>query len=108
MILLPKYLGVILMKLVLEHSIGDGYTWNVTAHVPFEYESKEKFLYDLMSKCIECVDAQAYSFKFLGIDFKPTDFGYFEYPEKRKGYDFYHAFIYTLDEWFEKNKAQDG
>lgn len=91
------------MRFVMEYSIGDGCTWYGTEIVPFEYESKEKFLYDMMTACLEAVDRKEYVFNFLGRELEIETFGYFEHKEKRKGFEFCEPRIQTLEEWFTSN-----
>ncbi len=91
------------MRFVMEYSVGDGYTWWSTAIIPFEYESKEKFLYDMMTLVLETVDKKETVFNLVGHDFNIENFGYFKNPEKRKGFEFNEPDIKTLDDWFNSN-----
>lgn len=74
-------------KLVFDYtscSFHDCYHWNI----PFEYESKEKFVFDV-------IDDVNILFVVLGID---VDM----YEDYVLNID---SYIYTLEEWFYKNKV---
>jgi len=88
------------MRFVMEYSIGDEFTWYGTDIVPFEYESKEKFLYDMMTACLAAVERKEYVFQFIGREFELMYFGYFKNKEKQKGFEFSEPSIQTLEEWF--------
>jgi hypothetical protein len=91
------------MRFVMEYSIGDEFTWHGTDIVPFEYESKEKFLYDMMTACLSAVEQKKYVFNFIGREFELLYFGYFKNKEKQKGFEFFEPRIQTLEEWFVSN-----
>lgn len=98
-----KPIEEIKMRFVMEYSIGDECTWWGTDIVPFEYENKEKFLYDMMTACLEAVDRKAYAFQFIGREFDVLHFGYYKNKEKQKGFEFNEPRIQTLEEWFISN-----
>lgn len=95
------------MRFVMEYSIGDGYTWHGTDIVPFEYESKEQFLYDMMTACLSAVEKKEYVFNLIGRDFDLLYFGYFKNKEKQKGFEFSEPRIQTLEEWFVSNLSTE-
>ncbi len=80
------------MKLVIEYNAGDGYTYNCTMAEPVEYESPEALYSDLLDLTKKTKEDKKSYFYFLGTEFEVeylTD-GVF--------------WVYTLEEWFEKNK----
>jgi len=93
-----------MQKLILCHYSTDGYTYHVDYHIPFEYESKEKFCYDALVlldewKAINNLKGYKNNYTeydrqciewFNGYDFSPYDIENFENN------------LYTLEEWFEK------
>ena len=88
------------MKLVLIYQKTDGYTYCCTIPIPFEYESKEKFVFDLLEKFNqEFWDAQEWmeeykSCEIFGCTFSKFDFDTIEHN------------ILTIDEWFEQYKER--
>jgi hypothetical protein len=90
------------MKLIYEYSYGDGYTYSGIDAIPFEYESKEKFVFDALEK-------------YKDHPWKHYREGTFEhstskveiFPEveisKFELESIEHS-VYTLEEWFEKGK----
>ena len=79
------------MRLVIEYTAGDRYTWHATITVPVEYESAEAFAVEFEQACREC-PARHYDFKFAGHTWEVCDFiidGAYYPPE-----------IFTVDEWF--------
>lgn len=92
------------MKFVLMHDVGDMYVWSWTDSVPFEYESKEKFYYDLMEACLKSIELNKTDFNFLGKDFNLKDFGHFTNEKKLSSYVFSEPVVLTLEEWFETYK----
>lgn len=91
------------MRFVMEYSTGDGCTWYGTEVVPFEYENYDKFVYDMMTAALAAAEKKEYVFHFIGHEFELQYFGFFHYPEKRKGFEFCEPRIQTLDEWFVSN-----
>lgn len=83
-------------KLVFDYthfSNPETYEWNV----PFEYESKEKFIFDVLEnpmilKKLRIVDVYEFQIE-SGVIFEE------EYVENVDKY------VLTLEEWFEKNKT---
>lgn len=90
--------SLIFMKLVLVYSWGDESCCGTT-HLPFNYESKEKFVFDILEKYkdydwIVRNDGQTNEVDVLG------------YVSMTRGeIEVLESNIYTLDEWFEKEKA---
>jgi hypothetical protein len=90
------------MKLILCHTIGDGYTYSSDVVIPFEYESKEKFVFDVLEyfkdkdwKEHKTIGETFFEqVEFMGYSFDKYDIQGIEYN------------VFTLEEWFEKNKIQ--
>ena len=83
-----------MQKLVLDYTYcSEPECWN--HDIPFEYESKEKFIFDVMknpmllNSVIECV----YEWQI-------------EEKVENELLDNIDEYIFTLDEWFERNKKQ--
>jgi hypothetical protein len=83
-------------KLVFDYtycSFPETYEWNV----PFEYESKEKFIFDVLKdpmilKTLHITEVYEFQIE-IGAIFEE------EYVKRVDEY------VLTLDEWFEKNKT---
>lgn len=80
------------MKLVLRIYQTDGYTYGYDIFYPFEYESKDKFLFDLFEKHKDW--DREYSVELFkdGPYISKEDFEQIE------------SNIFTLEEWFEYDK----
>jgi hypothetical protein len=80
------------MKLIFQHTWGvEG--WSGTSIIPFEYESKEKFLFDLFEK--------------FNADYwkdNPWNCQIFYVYVSKSEFNSIEQSIYTLDEWFEQSK----
>ena len=94
------------MRLVMLCQITDECTYSYTETVPFEYESKEAFLYDLLEKTLKAVE-NCTTVNIFGYEFYYTTFGYFK--DARPGeknpkpnFEFNEPRVYTIDEWFEQ------
>lgn len=92
------------MKLIFEHSSGsEGCGWSTTAY-PFEYESKDKFVFDLLESTKDWRENNPIwdifkVFSFIGDYYFPfIELTKEEIEEIEKN-------IFTLDEWFEKEKV---
>lgn len=96
------------MKLVLKVEIGDQFTWFATDVIPFEYESKDQFLYDLLNSCLESIKLKQLDFKFLGRDFNVLNFGYFKDDQLFKGFEFVEPYVDTLENWFHENAIKNS
>lgn len=88
------------MKLVVQYTTGDDYTWWATVTVPIEYESEEALLVDLEEHCKKLVAA------FNTGDYKTRSsleifHGLCVENFVEKGI-FFPPEIYTLDVWWEK------
>lgn len=92
------------MQLALGVEGGDRCSFWYTHYYTFEYESIEKFNYDLMTACIQALDKKEYKFTFLNEEFNVLDFGWFDNIEKMKGYNFAEPRVQTLEDWFKSNK----
>jgi hypothetical protein len=84
-------------KLVFDYtycSEPECWEWNI----PFEYESKEKFIFDVLENPMILNEMGIVSV----YDFQIEDDSIFEkeYIQRIDGY------VLTLDEWFEKNKVK--
>ena len=84
------------MKLVYVHFWG-GEPCSGTSHIPFEYESKEKFIFDVLEKFNRSYwdnpdnwNAEILDDVYINKDDLPN----LEYD------------VYTLQEWFEKRKEE--
>lgn len=88
------------MKLILIYQETDGYTYSCDIPIPFEYESKEKFVFDLLEKFNqEFWDTQEWRDEYktcviFGCTFSKFDFDIIEHN------------ILTIDEWFEQYKER--
>lgn len=81
------------MRLVIQYTHGDGYTWSCENTVPVVYESAEDFAVDFEHWCKEFKDhSSLYGMNFAGQEFTPADF--FEDGE------YYPPGIMTVDDWF--------
>jgi hypothetical protein len=90
-----------MMRLVIEQTVGDGYTWHATNTSPVEYESAEAFAVEFEEACKEArVQAKQSTrhwveFTFAGREWDADDFfeeGVYYPPE-----------ILTVDEWFARH-----
>jgi hypothetical protein len=84
------------MKLVYVHFWGSESCSGVS-HIPFEYDSKEKFVFDVLEKFDSNYwrNPNNWSAKILDdVYLDKDDLDVFEYD------------IYTLEEWFEKRKEE--
>ncbi len=81
------------MKLVFEHYKSEEWVYSCTNTIPFEYESKEKFIFDVLEKS-KNVEGQ-YEHIILFNDHIDVDT--IEQIEHN---------VYTLEEWFEKLKVE--
>jgi hypothetical protein len=88
-----------MMRLVVQYSVGDGYTWHAENTVPVVYESAEAFLADFEEIVKPYMDKNLLRFdkrKFVlgGQQFDCSDFfyeGQYQAPE-----------VMTVDEWFDE------
>ena len=92
-----------MVKLVFKHNWG-GEPCGGTSHIPFEYESKEKFLYDLLEETLRAVEKKDLV-RIVGNEFYVDCFGFFR--ETRPGmknpkieFEFSEPRVYELEEWF--------
>jgi len=97
-----------MIQLVLFKQLTDDFTYSFDSFIPFEYESKEKFCYDMLIK----LDEWKKDNKLSGYKKNFEDY-YTQCIEIFNGYYFspyeienFENDIYTLTEWFEKNKQQ--
>ena len=89
------------MKLIMQHSVGDGDTWYYTSTIPIEYESKEKLMYHILELTLESIENKKYGFNLGSQSFRAAEFG-FDFDSQKL--DFTEPSIYTLEEWFEQSK----
>jgi hypothetical protein len=90
-------------KLIFRYSWGDGYTCGGTDYIPFEYKSKDKFVFDMLEKFKD------HPWKFYGKEgtyeyrsskveiFKDVEIDKFELENIESD-------VFTLEEWFNENK----
>ena len=89
------------MKLILESQCTDGYTYSCTDYIPFEYESKEKFVFDILEK-------------YKDKEWITYGDNYYSYPESvelipgvymtKFDIEQIEHYVYTIEEWFDKCK----
>jgi len=80
------------MKLIFVHHWGDeGCSGTLT--IPFEYESKEKFLFDLFEKYNDAYWKE-----------NPWNCQVLDYYMSKNDFDQIEYCILTLEDWFEHNK----
>jgi hypothetical protein len=91
-------------KYILEYLLTDDFTYFFNSSIPFEYESKEKFLYDFMSLILDSVKNSQYVFKFKNKEFNILNFGYLKLDGDIKSFEYIEPNVYELEEWFHKNK----
>lgn len=115
------------MRLILEYSEGDGYTYCCTNTFPIEYDSAEQLLVDIEHACAEYLLKEKEKEDSRPEHNTKGDFKYLEkmrswmekypyvQPEMRIGNRilwlthfiengvFVPPYIYTIDEWFEQN-----
>jgi hypothetical protein len=99
------------MKLVMTYTIGDGCSWHQNVILPIEYESAEALIVNFEQALDKAKDCGESFFKFGEEEFTVNDFFYQdkEWNAKKmafalKAEDKMLPEIFTLDEWFEKNK----
>lgn len=80
------------MRLVIETTVGDGYTWHAIVTVPVEYESPEAFSVDFEEACLQNKNNHM-PFHFAGKDWNAQNFIF-------EG-EYYAPEIFTVDEWFD-------
>ncbi len=91
-------------KYILEYLLTDDFTYFCNSYIPFEYESKEKFLYDFMSLILESVKDSKYVFKFENKEFNIMHFGYLKSDGDIQSFEYVEPNVYELEECFYKNK----
>lgn len=88
------------MKLILLYQSTDGYTYSCDLAIPFEYESKEKFVFDLFEKFNqEYWDAQEWAEQYKTCEIFDCTFNKYDFEQIE------HK-ILTIDEWFEQYKQK--
>lgn len=88
------------MKLILKYCITDNYTYSCDIDIPFEYESKEKFVFDLLEK----FNQQYWDEQAMLEEYKTCEI--FDYKFYKFDFDQLEHYVYTLEEWFEKYKIK--
>lgn len=98
------------MKFVMICHVTDGFTYGYDLTIPFEYESKETFLYDLLEETLRAVDKKDLV-RIVGNEFYVDCFGFFN--ETRPGmknpkieFEFSEPRVYELEEWFKINAGK--
>lgn len=95
------------MRLVIEFTAGDGYTYSCTETVPVEYESAEAFAVDFEKAVQDSYDSPANNFgefMFAGHKWRNDNHGYHQ--SDSPYFWMYDApNIFTVDEWFELRKG---
>jgi hypothetical protein len=92
-----------MMRLVIQYTTGDGYTWHAQNTVPVVYESAEAFLVDFE----EIVKA-----KFASHDWRTSTFEFelggqkFDYTDFIQEGEYYAPEIMTIDEWFKSEGVE--
>lgn len=81
------------MRLVIQYSYGDGYTYWATDTVPVLYASPEEFMVDFEKACKEAYEGSRWQFEFAGQQWECCSF----YEDG----EYQHPSILTVDEWFE-------
>lgn len=79
------------MRLVIEYSIGDGFTYSSVVSRPIVYESAESFLEDFESACLEAYNSND-KFCVGGLTFNTYDFFFDD--------EFFAPDVSTVDEWY--------
>lgn len=87
------------MKLIIEHQYGDGCTYEHTDTIPIEYESSEQLICDMEEWAKKENNSKTlYCHGWGGFGIEPNTI-------LRKA-QYMSIDIYTLEEWFELNKAR--
>ena len=90
-------------KLIFRNEVGDGYTYSGNDYIPFEYESKDKFVFDVLEKYIN----KEWTYYSVNNDFNTDTVEIIEGVSITKGeLERIEHYIYTLEEWFLKNKVE--
>jgi hypothetical protein len=82
-----------MMRLVIEHTVGDGCSWHAINTIPVEYESAEAFAVEFEEACEQARARLEFTFagKVWGADNFFEDGVY--YPPE----------VLTVDEWFNRS-----
>lgn len=86
------------MRLVIEYTVGDGYTWSGTDTIPVEYESAEAFAVDFEREVKSRMSKMTQEFYMGNTVFYADNHSYYSESEKLRIYDAPN--IFTVDEWF--------
>ncbi len=90
------------MKLVLEHHWSVPYEASGTITMPFEYESKEKFVFDVLEK-FKDKEWITYS---IGPHHMDEEVELFGITMTKWDIEAIEHHVYTLEEWFERKKEK--
>jgi hypothetical protein len=90
------------MRLVVQYSYGDDFTWSATATVPINFESPESFIVEFEKACKEAVLNDKRNFIFADLEWEPYLF--FEWSNKEQRQVFILPDVLTIDEWFKDVK----
>ena len=90
------------MRLVIEYTVGDGYTYSATETVPVVYESAEAFMVEFEQAVRDDWTKPIFErgIKMGGAEFDSSSFMIWN--DRTETHDYYGPNIYTVDEWFEK------
>jgi len=82
------------MRLIIEYTETDGYTYSHNISKPVIYKSAEDLMVDFENKCKYFCSNSPYKFTIGGATFNAADFFI-------KG-EYIEPTFYTLDEWYEQ------
>jgi len=85
------------MKLIFHYYETDGYSYGEDYFIPFEYESKEKFAFDILEAIKDIKPKNIHLPPYLDL------FGFRIYTCVLEKIE---EDVFTLEEWFEKNKQK--
>ena len=85
------------MILICEFYVGDEFTYSATDYIPFEYESKDKFVFDVLEA--------AKNFRF---DLAPFELPILDgcYNLKKQDAENIERNVYTVEEWIAREKKE--
>lgn len=84
------------IRLIVQYSEGDGYTYSCKRIIPIVYKSKEDFIFDFEEKCIEAKENGEILVIIANIRFNCMAFF-------NDNGEWFPPEVYTVDEWFSIN-----
>lgn len=89
------------MRLIIEFSVGDGYTYSATETIPVVYESAEAFAVDFEQAVRDNWATELINRGNVKIGGQEFDSGEFMmWDDSKDAHEYFAPNIFTVDEWF--------